>query len=191
MSFMKFDPEGYGNAVSPLLAPRDLAVGPGRPHREAADPLRRLDAETMFGPRRVRDRDMARACLAGLWLYHDFLEESHTISQGIDTPSGSYWHAILHRREGDFANAKYWFRRVGEHFVFPPLQQATATFASMAPAEAAAQLLVTQSHWDASRFVDLCESVVRGRSAAEPLCREIQTCEWQLLFDYCYRRAVE
>ena len=80
---------------------------------------------------------------------------------------------------------------MGEHPVFMLLQQAVSGLAALAPAEAAAQLLVTQSHWDAFRFVDLCETVVRGHSAAEPLCRAIQIHEWQLLFDYCYRRAVE
>src|SRR5687768_10504407 len=112
MTLTTFDSFAYGAAVASLLAPRELAVGPGRPEHAVAQQLRRLDAEAMFAPRRVRDRDMARACLAGLWLYHDFLDESHTLSQCIDTPSGSYWHAIMHRREGDFANSKYWFRRV-------------------------------------------------------------------------------
>ena len=56
---------------------------------------------------------MAAACLAGLWLHHNFLDESHTLSQDIDTTTGSYWHAIMHRREGDYGNAKYWLHRVG------------------------------------------------------------------------------
>ena len=54
--------------------------------------------------------DMAQACLAGLWLYHDFLDESHSISQEIATSTGSFWHGIMHRREPDPSNAKYWFR---------------------------------------------------------------------------------
>ena len=49
--------------------------------------------------------------LAGLWLWHDALEESHAIAQAIITSSGSLWHAILHRREGDYSNAKYWYER--------------------------------------------------------------------------------
>lgn len=187
-----FDPQSYGSAVAGLLTPsRECDVGPGRPNREVAERLRVLEPEGLFAPQRARDRDMARACLAGLWLYHDFLDESHTISQGIDTASGSYWHAIMHRREGDYANAKYWVRRVGEHAIFSPLQQAAAALAAEAPSEAASQLLVTESRWDAFRFADLCEAAVRGRSSAERLCRKVQAREWELLFDFCYRRAVE
>src|SRR5271155_2485240 len=35
----------------------------------------------------------ANAMLAGLWLWHDALEESHSLSQKLDSPDGSYWHA--------------------------------------------------------------------------------------------------
>ena len=51
----------------------------------------------------VRSPDDAKAVLAGLWLWHDWLDESHTISQALPSPAGSFWHAIMHRREGDFA----------------------------------------------------------------------------------------
>src|SRR5688500_14776191 len=37
----------------------------------------------------VKDRAAADAMLAGLWLWHDALDESHTISQGIETPTGA------------------------------------------------------------------------------------------------------
>ena len=50
---------------------------------------------------------------AGLLLWNDALDASHTLSQGIDNPTGAYWHGIMHRREGDLDNAGYWFRRVG------------------------------------------------------------------------------
>jgi hypothetical protein len=31
--------------------------------------------------------------LSGLWLWHDFLDRSHEISQAVHTASGSFWHA--------------------------------------------------------------------------------------------------
>jgi hypothetical protein len=56
-----------------------------------------------------------RSVLSALWLWHDYLDESHIISQKIDTPTGSFWHAIMHRREGDFSNSKYWYARCADH----------------------------------------------------------------------------
>jgi hypothetical protein len=46
------------------------------------------------------------------------------------------------------------------------------------------------STWDPAAFVDLCQAACTGQSGAAELCRRIQAREWQLLFDYCYRRAV-
>src|SRR5438067_2545091 len=61
-----------------------------------------------------------------LWLYFSCYDESHTISQSIESVEGSFWHGILHRQEPDPGNAAYWFRRVGSHPVFPELQEAAA-----------------------------------------------------------------
>ena len=58
---------------------------------------------------------------AALWLIAGELDRSHKISQKFETPDGSYWHGIMHRREGDFWNAKYWFRHAGQHPVFEQL----------------------------------------------------------------------
>lgn len=52
---------------------------------------------------------------SALWLYVDELDRSHRVSQGIEDATGSFWHGIMHRREGDFSNSHYWFGKVGEH----------------------------------------------------------------------------
>jgi hypothetical protein len=112
----RFDPAQYVPAVTALVRePRLMALDRGEPNRAAFDQLSGSDEVALFDGQPVRHREMARACLAGLWLYHDFLDEAHRISQALHSREGSYWHGIMHRREGGFANAKYWFRRAGSH----------------------------------------------------------------------------
>ena len=40
-------------------------------------------------------------------------ERAHEVAQGIETKDGAWVHAYLHRKEGDTANAGYWYRRAG------------------------------------------------------------------------------
>src|SRR4051812_9755896 len=119
---MDFDPQAYGSVFAPLLQTnRRRPLDAGQPDSHARSELKKVSVEWAFAHARLADHDMAACCLSGIWLLHDYLDESHTISQGIDTTSGSFWHAIMHRREGDFSNTKYWFRHVGHHPVFAPL----------------------------------------------------------------------
>ncbi|CAL1239913.1 hypothetical protein [Candidatus Methylocalor cossyra] len=186
-----FDPQSYGPAFAPLLAEERLnELGPGRPNAAAGPALRALSVARAFEPHKVQDPAMAEACLAGLWLYHDFLDQSHAISQGIATATGSYWHSLMHRRQPDSWNSKYWLDRTGRHPIFPALRDAAARLAAEAPDRPETRFLIEQAHWDPYRFVDLCEAARTGRTAAEPLCRRIQLVEWRLLFDHCYRRAI-
>lgn len=181
----------YPAAIAPLLKDTRLApLGPGTPNAQARARLQQLTVETAFAPHPVRDRDLAACCLAGLWLYHDFLDQAHEVSQEIETAEGSYWHGLVHRREPDFDNAKYWFRRVGRHAIFVPLQKAAAELARGADDHAAA-FLTSQSAWDPFAFIDLCEASTSGRFPGEALCRQIQHHEWQLLWERCYRGALQ
>jgi len=49
-------------------------------------------------------------------LWHDARgdwSEAHRIAQDIDDRNGAWVHAYLHRKEGDLANASYWYRHAG------------------------------------------------------------------------------
>lgn len=182
-----FEPASYGPVLQPLLEiDRSRALDAGRPNISARGALEGLTAESAFGERRVTDRKMAECCLAGLWLLHDFLDRSHEISQEIETPTGSYWHAVMHRREGDYSNAKYWLRRVGTHPVFEPLASCVAQLA--AEREHSTPRFLADRVWEPFAFVDACQAAVRSGSDAD-FCCAVQQAEWELLFDYCFQSA--
>ncbi len=39
---------------------------------------------------------------------------AHATVQDVETPAAAWVHAYLHRREGDEANARYWYTRAGQ-----------------------------------------------------------------------------
>lgn len=174
---MQLEPSELGSRIRSLLAPADatlrsMPLVPGAPaDSPQLDELRQLRPEDLFEGGAIKDRDFAKCVQSGLYLYFSALDESHRISQGIPSASGSYWHGIMHRQEGDWSNAKYWFRRVGTHPVFGQLEAQAG------------------SHWDPCEFVDLCSAASARNSDAADLI-DLQMQEWRLLMRYCYRNAI-
>jgi hypothetical protein len=185
------EPTRFPPAVETLLSAERLPdLGRGNPQSSRRAELAGLTPEQLLAPGPVRDVDMARAVLAGLWLHFDFLDESHAISQSIETPTGSYWHGIMHRREGDFENAKYWFRRVESHKVFPAVCAEAQALAARSPDAPSARWLAEQTAWDPFHFVDACRAATRGGTTAEiELLRRLHLSEWRYLLEYCVERA--
>ncbi|HYO24172.1 MAG TPA: hypothetical protein VEQ85_04415 [Lacipirellulaceae bacterium] len=171
-----FRPADYGPILAPLVSgDRNRALDRGSPAVDLHGALSLATLEAVFAQCPLADREMGACVLAGLWLVHDLLDESHAVSQTVDTPTGAFWHGIMHRREGDYANAKYWFRRAGRHEVLAALP---------------ARVPELKAAFDPLTFVDACQGALQTQGEAQSLCRRVQQAEWELLFDYSYRRAV-
>lgn len=69
------------------------------------------------------ESEKAQLIKAVLLLWHDYLDECHVICQDVKSASGSLIHAMMHRREGDFSNAKYWYARAGRHPVYSKYEE--------------------------------------------------------------------
>jgi hypothetical protein len=129
------------------------------------------------------------AMQAGLFLLNDFFEESHSCSQSIEgmTPhTGDYWHAILHRREPDYSNSKYWFRHVGRHAAFKDVARRVDQLRSTA--DGPFDRVLPGGNWDPFAFVDLCEKGERDRGLKD-WCEQVQFQEMLALLESTYREA--
>ena len=132
----------------------------------------------------------AAAVVAGLWLWHDYLAESHRVSQDLATPTGSFWHAIMHRREGDFSNAKYWYARCRHHPVLGQIPALARGVLGGAAATAGPLHRLVDGEWDPDAFVDVVEAV--HRKPDDPIYAtavRLQQLEWRALFDHCAKQA--
>jgi hypothetical protein len=158
---------------------RELLTTPEPPN---LGPERREGIMTAAAIERAMNKHPALARAAVL-LWHDHLDEAHTIAQSVETPDGSYLHGIMHRREPDYGNAKYWFHRVGKHACFRVVAEAAR--AALAKDEALLARLLRRGEWDPFAFIDACEDAARGRLSKDQarILREIQASELKILIE--------
>jgi hypothetical protein len=175
----------------PPLAPK------GAWSEELRGQIGELKPETMFGTATIADPHEAMAALSALYLWNDCLDDSHRLSQGIETQTGSYWHGIMHRREPDYSNSKYWFRRVGVHPLFPAVRAAALEVLGRAGhgfrwATETAAMIEQKPEWDPFAFVDWCEASETGALSPQSraILEEIQLAEMRLLLQHCLDGAV-
>ena len=139
---------------------------------------------------------MNDACRAGLLLWNDDLEASHHIAQGIENATGSFWHAIMHRREGDAANSHYWWRRTGAHPAFADVYaevmgvlQGVLQNETDDEAREFEATLKRAGTWVPMEFVARCEMARRStRSTTDDWLRRIQVAEMAALLGWCRAR---
>ncbi|MBS1724501.1 MAG: hypothetical protein JSS66_16280 [Armatimonadetes bacterium] len=146
-------PPQIGDVVQPLFNAMPLEKAMGQlVVRQRADQLVLKIAHDIMSKGVISARpDLA----AGIWLYVDELEPSHKLSQSMVSQTGSFWHAIMHRREGDFANSLYWYRNAGHH----PVMERITDFSA--------------------------ERLIQSVRENEPAAVSLQRTEWATLFQWC------
>jgi len=163
---------------------------------ELNEELLATSLDDLFQGQTVKDEVFGGALKSGLLIWNDAINDSHDISQGLSNNTGSYWHGIMHRREPDYSNAKYWFGRVGTHSIFPDLRERAIAIAKEQsnPSDKLnqiAQVIEKAEHWDPYQFIDWCEAAENNtNSDVTRLLQQVQVAEIKLLLAYSYSNAI-
>ena len=177
-----------GNPLPPLV-PQEAWSS------ELTDALESASLDELFQGTSLKNTTFGNAIKSGLLLWNDALDESHNISQGLENQTGSYWHGIMHRREPDYSNSKYWFGRVGTHPIFPQLRERAIAISKEIPNPSdglgrIAEAIEASENWDAHQFIDWCQAAENGTDDVPRFLQQIQAEEIKLLLAYSYENAV-
>lgn len=171
--------------IRPLLTtPEPPQLGPGpRPGVRSIEDVRATLQRSLKN--RASQAREDRLIEAVVLLWHDHHDPAHFIVQDLEDADGSFVHGILHRREPDYGNAAYWFRRVGRHPGFATLAERVATLPVDGADREFKQRLVAGGKWDPFAFIDACAEVTRGgeRGPRGRFLREVQRREFEVLLE--------
>ena len=154
--------------------PPELGQGP----RTQIQPLAVLqDDLSLFFKNHSIEPGRAHRLRAAALLYHDHHDEAHDLDQELPDADGALIHGILHRREPDYWNAKYWFRRFVAHPAHLALGKRLRSLATT-PAELESA--------DPFGFVDACEAAAKTPSSHPTVTglRRVQQAEFEDLINH-------
>ncbi len=174
---------GYSDFIDRLLLNPDLLkkLTPTEPLGwDLPGKIRDASDETISGGQEITDAKMFALVRGALLSGVDALDDAHRVFQDDHTDLGSYWHGVMHRREGDFENARYWFRRAGR---LPICDRMHAVGAQVSPS------MAKQLSWDATLLTGMCEQAKFGDTDAIPECVRLQRIEFEELLAYCWRKS--
>lgn len=127
--------------------------------------------------------EVAELIRALLLLWNDHHDQAHALVQERETPDGNLIHAILHRREPDYSNARYWFHRVGNHPCFDELTRQVSTFLSSEKNPPHLLPLIDDGQWAPDAFISACQraSSQKNQTADRVALQKIQEIETRVL----------
>ena len=145
------------------------------PESPSLSPRQPLDAALSDA---IQNSDLSPILKCGMLIWNGDYQTAHPIAQALESADGSYWHAIIHRMEADYWNAKYWFKQVSNQGADHAVLRMLGTLPEAKP-------FLIGGKWSPAAFVDACERVA-GQSLNDELLRKLQRIEIKALLTHCH-----
>ncbi len=115
------------------------------------------------------------------------IDRAHEIVQHGSTSMDRYLHGVVHRIEGDFWNAKYWFRQVGDRELLARIGMevmSTLEAKSVLESSKSMKLFDDQNRFAPENLVD-AQAAVYGKSTSHDrvLIQQIAQAEWEAIWE--------
>ncbi len=120
---------------------------------------------------------------AALMLAHNYIWEAHEIIQVHPQVEASWWHAFMHRMEGDYGNSAYWYHRVSAPQDFINFKNILNNI----DIDARLASLKEGSSWQPLKFNELLGRY--KKSLPSPL-QQIHQLEFIYLFNLTYSKSI-
>ncbi|MDZ4848661.1 MAG: hypothetical protein SGI77_05160 [Pirellulaceae bacterium] len=133
-----------------------------------------------------------------LWLRIGQIDRPHDLVQVGTTSRDSYLHGVVHRLEGDYWNAKYWFRQIKDRELLAAIGGSISKrlkALSLFEQARAMKIVNENEQFDPSALVDACEKICKSTSTRPPaspherldfeLIEQLGQAEWETLRVLC------
>ena len=146
-----------------------------------SDKFRAMDDSALTDGKPIQDPAQFTLVRGAVLYALDELDAAHRIFQEDHSDLGSYWHGMMHRREGDFENARYWFWRAGRLPAFQEMHEASR---SVSPT------MARQEGWDPYLLTGQCEQVRFGAHELTQECQRLLRVEFDALLEHSWKKAL-
>ena len=128
----------------------------------------------------VRSPEWTRLLRAGLFYFHDALDDALPLAADASGALADYWRAMIHRRRGEFEEARTFGRRAGELPPFPLMHRLVVDDCPH---------MARQTGWDAFLLAHLWEQYRFGADELGTELRFLQRVEFRQIWEHTWRVA--
>lgn len=167
----------------------------GKPNRAAKELIDQVEDTQLFQSYRIVDESMATAVRAMLYLWNGWPGDCEMYLHASPEKEKLYLNALHLRQSNRADEAKVLFQKMDTHPIYQSLSDYTLETIGLGSDPALKRfkdIVKLCESWEPFAFMDMYEQIKAGKHTqlTEEIVRSLQCREFELLFVYCFEKAV-